>query len=98
MTVAQGKPRPAVIIQSSVVATPGSLIICPLTSFLIEAPIYRPTILPTPANGLKMPSQLMVDRITFAREERIANVIGSLDADDLERLDLTLVILLDLGG
>lgn len=96
--VAEGKPRPSVIIQSDRVLTPGTVIICPLTSVLIDAPIYRRTILPRPSNGLRVTSQIMADRISLARASRIDKVIGTLEADELELLDQTLITLLDLGG
>lgn len=94
--VAEGKPRPAVIVQSDRLPTPDATIICPLTSFLTDAPIYRPTIMPSAANGLLVPSQLMLDRINPARWSRIDRRIGRLPDDDLERLNNALAILLDL--
>lgn len=96
--VAEGKPRPSVIVQSDRVPTPGSVILCPLTSVLIDAPIYRPTILPSTLNGLKVTSQIMADRVSLARFSRIDDVIGRLAAGDLELFDQTLITVLDLGG
>lgn len=84
--------------QSDRLPTPDATIICPLTSFLIDAPIYRPTIMPSNANGLLVPSQLMLDRITPARWSRIDRAIGRLAEADIERLNMALAILLDLVG
>lgn len=96
--IAEGKPKPAIIVQSDRLPTPESTIICPLTSFLTDAPVYRPTIMPSRTNGLLVPSQLMLDRIAPARFSRIDRAIGRLDNADIERLNMALAILLDLLG
>lgn len=84
--------------QSDRLPTPDATIICPLTSFLTDAPLYRPTIMPSAANGLLVPSQMMLDRINPARWSRIDRAIGRLSATDLDRLNDALAILLDLVG
>lgn len=96
--VAEGKPRPAVIVQSDRLPTSDNVIICPLTSFLVDAPIYRPTIIPSAVNGLLVTSQLMLDRISPARRTRIDRAVGRLEDADMDRLNGALSILLDLGG
>ena len=65
-----GKPRPAVIVQTD--AFPenhASVVICQLTSELVDAPDFRVTIEPNPENGLRFKSQVMADKpITVRRE------------------------------
>lgn len=95
--VAEGKPRPAVIVQSDQLATPDRILICPLTSELVEAPLYRPTVMPDGENNLTAMSQLMVDQIGPARRARIDGVIGRLSADDLARLTNALALVLAIG-
>jgi len=56
-----GKPRPAVVIQSDWVDGTDSVLVCLFTSTLRDAPIFRLTVEPLPANGLKTVSQVMVD-------------------------------------
>jgi mRNA interferase MazF len=58
-----GKPRPAVIVQTD--AFPeihASVVICQLTSELVEAPDFRITIDPNEHNGLRVSSQIMADK------------------------------------
>ena len=58
-----GKPRPAVIVQTD--AFPenhASVVVCQLTSELVDAPDFRVTIEPTPENGLRLKSQVMTDK------------------------------------
>lgn len=95
---AQGKPRPAVIVQADDLSTPEMILICPLTSFLVEAPIYRLSISPASSNGLLTESQLMVDRTGPARRGHIQGIVGRLTDDDMERLTAALAIILDLTG
>jgi mRNA interferase MazF len=54
------KPRPAVIIQDDCFPETLSIAVCPLTSEPIEAPILRIQVEPTPDNGLRATSRLMV--------------------------------------
>jgi mRNA interferase MazF len=58
-----GKPRPALVVQSNLLNELESVIVCPVSSELRTA-AFRVTLEPTPANGLKVVSQAMVDKIT----------------------------------
>lgn len=95
--VAEGKPRPAIIVQSDRLPTPDRILICPLTSDLTQAPLYRLKILPDDGNRLIAASQLMIDRVGPARRERIDGVIGRLADADVDRLDVALAVMLDLA-
>src|SRR3546814_7446909 len=55
-----GKPRPALIVQSNLLAELESLVICPITSAVRDA-AFRITVEPDNANGLRVLSQVMVD-------------------------------------
>jgi mRNA interferase MazF len=60
-----GKPRPAVVVQSNLFnATHASITVCPITTHIIEAPLFRLLISPSQENGLKQISQVMIDKIT----------------------------------
>ena len=71
-----GKPRPALIIQSDVFAAIPSLTVLPLTSEIHDEYLVRLTIQPNKRNGLKAPSQIMVDKITTLPKTKIGQVIG----------------------
>ena len=51
-----GKPRPAVIVQSDWLIATDRVLVALLTSALVDAPLYRLTIEPSDANGLKAPT------------------------------------------
>lgn len=95
--VADGKPRPAVVVQADAILTPTLVLICPLTSDLTDAPLYRVTVEPSPANGLRATSQLMTDRTGPVRRDRIGGIVGRLNQADAERLNAALILILDLS-
>ena len=67
-----GKPRPAVVIQSERLAATDSLLVCPLTSTQRDAPLYRLAVAPDAENGLRQASDIMVDKITAVRRAQSA--------------------------
>ena len=93
-----GKPRPAVIVQDDAFEATGSVTVCPITSHDIEAPTIRPVIAPSAANGLRVISRLMVDKITTVSRAKIARRIGRLTADDLLALNRAIGVFLGLGS
>jgi mRNA interferase MazF len=94
-----GKPRPFVIVQSDEfnTAEQPSFSVIPCTSEIVSAPLFRLTIDPTPANGLRVVSQLMVDKLTVTPRSRIGAVIGRLEADEMIRVTRALAFWLGIG-
>ena len=74
-----------------------SIAVCPLTSEPVEAPILRLQVEPTPENGLRNPSRLMVDKVTTVAKSRLGQRIGHLVDDDLLRLNRSLLVFLGLA-
>jgi mRNA interferase MazF len=92
-----GKPRPAVVIQSDVFPyTHPSVILCQMTSDLIENADFRVSIDPAPENGLRSRSQIMADKPITVRRERIGECIGRLSATDMSRLNVALAFVMGL--
>ena len=89
--VYSGKPRPAVVVQARqwLQAHP-SITLCPLTSTLVEAPLIRLAVAPSPSNGLTKPSQLMVDKLFTVPMSAIGDEMGKLEAAHLHALDQAL--------
>jgi len=86
-----GKPRPAVVVQADrwLQAHP-SVTLCPLTSTLRQAPLVRIAVEPSGRNGLRKPSQLMVDKLFTVPAEAVGEVVGQLEPQVLVDLDLAL--------
>ena len=92
------KPRPAVIVQTDAFPeSHASIVICQMTSVLSNAPDFRITIDPNAANGLRVRSQVMVDKPTSVRRERIGQSIGRLGAEDIGRLNIALAFVMGLA-
>ena len=93
-----GKPRPAVVIQTDAFPeSHASVVVCQLTSELVDAPDFRVTIEPGPENGLRLKSQVMVDKPVTIRRERIGQKIGRLGNQDMARLGVALAFVLGLA-
>ena len=93
-----GKPRPAVIIQTDALPEAhASVVICQITSELADAPTFRIAIDPTPENGLRLPSQVMADKPVAVRRERIGGTMGRLAPGDLGRLNAALAFVMGLA-
>lgn len=82
-----GKPRPAVVVQADVFNdTHASVTVLPLTSSIVDAPLFRLTIDPSRQNGLTRVSQVMVDKIINVPRSKIGEVVGALSDDMMIRL------------
>lgn len=92
-----GKPRPAIIIQSDWLNGTDSVLVCLLTSTLVDAPLYRLLVAPTEKNGLKAPSQVMVDKITAMSREKCGRTIGRLDEAGLIALNHMLSVMVGIA-
>lgn len=91
-----GKPRPALIIQEDLFDALPSVTVLPLTSERREAPILRIGVTPEPGNGLRKPSQIMIDKTVTIPRSRIGEPIGRLDNDTLQSVNTALARFLGL--
>lgn len=88
-----GKPRPALVVQADVFnESHASVTLVPVTSTLVDAALFRLTVEPSPGNGLRALSQIMVDKVTTVRRARIGSTIGHLEDDLLLRVSRALAL------
>ena len=93
-----GKPRPAVIVQTDAFPeTHASVVVCQMTSELVEAPDFRVTIEPSDDNGLRARSQIMADKPVTVRRARIGQAIGRLNDGEIRRLNVALAFAMGLA-
>ena len=92
------KPRPAVVLQSDLFnPTHASIVVCPITSHLVDAPLFRLQLEPSQRNGLLASSQIMVDKLIAIKVDEIHAVIGDLVSEEIQKLDSAVKLWLGLG-
>jgi mRNA interferase MazF len=91
-----GKSRPAVVIQADYLAERlESITVCPFTSEILNVSI-RIGIEPSQSNGLRIPSEVMVDKMQTYPRSKVFGPIGKLDREDMNRIDRALAFFLQL--
>jgi mRNA interferase MazF len=85
-----GKPRPALVIQSDAFVDLPSVTVLRITSELHEWPLLRITIAPNATNGLRKPSQIMIDKATTVPRAQLGPRIGCIEADTLRSVERAL--------
>jgi mRNA interferase MazF len=93
-----GKPRPAVVIQDDDFDATSSVTICAFTTTPAEAPLFRISVEPSDRNGLDTASKLMADKITTVPKRKVGTRIGSLDDEDVVRMNRAILVFLGLAG
>lgn len=93
-----GKVRPAIVVQADAVTRVwNSVFVCPQSSHPTEVETFaRISLDASPDNGLRVPSQIMVDKITTYPLDRVRGPIGPIDEKSVEALNVSLVVLLGL--
>jgi mRNA interferase MazF len=93
-----GKPRPALIIQDDAFDATASITICPFTTHGVDAPLMRLAVEPSPRNGLRLASQLMLDKITTVSKAKMEKRAGRLSDEDMVRVNRAVLVFLGLAG
>jgi mRNA interferase MazF len=99
VTVTAGKPRPAIVVQSNHLLPYPMIIVVPVTSEIDARPppFTRITLDPSPSNGLKRVSQIMIDRIIGMPSSKLRPTPGQLEEDKLTELTRLLALWLGIG-
>lgn len=92
-----GKPRPALVVQSSLFAELPSVTVLPITSELRDTPLYRITVTPSQTNGLRRISQIMVDKAVTVRRDKVGEAFGQIDDDTLVAVTRAMALFLGMG-
>ncbi|MEO6223072.1 MAG: type II toxin-antitoxin system PemK/MazF family toxin [Vicinamibacterales bacterium] len=92
-----GKPRPALVVQSDVFNdTHASVTICPITSEVIDADLFRIGVAMGTRTGLERPSQIMIDKIVTVPRAAITRTVGRSSDSELSAVSTALAHWLDL--
>ena len=83
-----GEPRPALVVQADLWnATHASVAVCLITTTQVDAPLFRLPVLPSEGNGLRAPSQIMVDKLASVPASAIGETVGHVDGLTMRRVD-----------
>lgn len=92
-----GKPQYAVILQVDGSEYLESVTICPFTTDDRGPEIVRILVRPGSGNGLKVPCKLMADKVTTLPKSRLGKKLGTLDPEDMRRLETAVLTFLGLA-
>jgi mRNA interferase MazF len=82
-----GKPRPALIVQDDAFALLESVTLLLISSDLRDSPLMRIPLTPTLENGLRRPSQVMIDKTMTVPRAKLGQTIGRADARTMKSVD-----------
>ena len=85
------KPRPALVIQDDLYELDESVTVIPLTSHLIDAPLFRSRIAATETTGLDTASDAMVDKVTTIKRRHATERTGRVASADLVAIERLLM-------
>jgi mRNA interferase MazF len=94
-----GKPRPAIVVQSDLFnATHASVTVAPVTTTIVDAPLFRILVEPSSDNGLQSISQVMIDKLVTVRRDKVGKRIGVIDDETLQRITRSLALWLSIAA
>ena len=82
-----GKPRPALIVQADAFNLHPSITVLPLTSEIHDTPLFRVRVPLKSTSGLRVPSQIMVDKATTVPRAKLGARIGFIDNATMRAVD-----------
>lgn len=91
------KARPAVVVRSDLLAELPYATVLPITTDLRSDISFRIDIMPLPANGLRVPSQVMVDWPQTIRLTDMGGAIGHIDATTMQAVARQMAVVLGIG-
>ena len=81
-------PEGHVVVQSDIFnPTHASVVVCPVTSFLVDSPLFRLEMSPNKKNGLLKKSQIMVDKIIAIKRDKVCEKVGVISHKEQDHLD-----------
>jgi mRNA interferase MazF len=91
-----GKPRPALVIQSDAFIDLPSVTVLRMTSEQHDWPLLRVSVRPSIENGLRNPSQIMIDKAATVPRAKLGPSFGRLEPDVMRSVDRALRLFLSL--
>ncbi len=92
-----GKLRPALVIQADAFAEHPSVTVLLVSGTLVDAPLLRLTVAPDAGNGLRQPSQIMVDKAMTVMRGKIGRILGRVNPDTMLEVERRLAVFLGIA-
>jgi len=92
-----GKPRPALVMQSDAFDAHATVTVLLVSSQLVETPLFRVMVQPNDKNGLRIPSQVMVDKAMTVKRDKLGDVFGSASDELLLEVSRSLAVFLGIA-
>lgn len=90
-----GKPRPALVLQSDRFHETASVVVALLrTDQQSESGLFRKPIIPSDGNGLRLPSDVMIDKLVTLPRIKISAAIGHLSSAEMAEMTAALALFL----
>ncbi|MBN8915070.1 MAG: type II toxin-antitoxin system PemK/MazF family toxin [Rhizobiales bacterium] len=93
----RGRLRTALIIQADLFALTGTVVVLLVTSALVEAPLLRVLVEPSVDNGLRVRSQVMIDKMLTVERSKVWPAFGRLEEDSMLSVTRSLTIFLGIA-
>ena len=92
------KPRPVVILQDDRFDATDSVVVVPLTTYIIDATLARVPIAADALSGIAQDSYAMVDKLTTVRRTNLGATLGRVTASQMVEIERTLLVFLGMAG
>jgi mRNA interferase MazF len=92
-----GKLGPALIVRADAFADHATVTVLLVSNALVDAPLLRLTVQPDTANGLRRPSQIMVDKAMTIMRIELGEAFGRLDGDAMVEVERRLAVFLGIA-
>ncbi len=89
-----GKPRPALIVQNDLIDDIDTTLVCLITTSTDVLAPFRLGITPTPGNGLRHQSYVMLDKTTMVLRHKCRSIVGRLTDEQMTDVDVRLAFVL----
>jgi mRNA interferase MazF len=94
-----GKPRPALVLQADLFQETESVVVALITSDQRpKAALFRKPIAPTDTNGLRHPSDVMLDKLVSLPRTKISKAVGRLTDAEMAEITASLALFLGLAN
>lgn len=96
-SVYASKPRPVVIVQDDLLQNTDSVVVVPLTTHQVDAPLTRIPVAADQMSGIATDSFAMTDKVTTVRRRSLQEHVGRVTATQLVEMERALLVVLGIA-